>query len=117
MPDNEPTSKYEKFAVLAKNLEKGQDYKVDEKQKTATLTEAGIEKIEKLLHIDNIYVSAHYNDLHHIENSLKAMAVYHKDKDYLVNGDDVMIIDEHTGRVLAGRRYSEGLHQAIEAKE
>ncbi|MDD2871531.1 MAG: preprotein translocase subunit SecA [Candidatus Gracilibacteria bacterium] len=117
MPDNEPTSKYIKFAALAKQLKVTEHYKVDEKQKTATLTEDGIKKIEELLHIENIYVSAHYNDIHHVENALKAMAVFNRDKDYLVNNGEVMIIDEHTGRVLAGRRYSDGLHQALEAKE
>jgi len=118
MPDNEPTSKYMQFALIAKDLQNGQDYKIDEKQKTATLTEDGITKIEKLLKVENIYVSDHYNDLHHIENALKATAVYKRDRDYLVSPDgEVMIIDEHTGRVLSGRRYSEGLHQAIEAKE
>lgn len=117
MPDNEPTSKYMQFAALAKNLKKWVHYKIDEKQKTATLTEDWIKKIEELLRVDNIYVSAHYNDIHHIENALKSMAVYHKDKDYLVIDDEVQIIDEHTWRVLAWRRYSEWLHQAIEAKE
>ncbi|MDD2907899.1 MAG: preprotein translocase subunit SecA [Candidatus Gracilibacteria bacterium] len=117
MPDNEPTSKYMQFAALIKHLQNGIHYKIDEKQKSATLTEDGIKKIEELLRIDNIYVSNHYNDIHHVENALKAMAVYHKDKDYLVINGEVQIVDEHTGRVLAGRRYSEGLHQAIEAKE
>lgn len=118
MPDNEPTSKYMQFALIAKELVSGQDYKIDEKQKTATLTEDGITKIEKLLKIENIYISDHYNDLHHIENALKAQAVYKKDKDYLVDQNgEVLIIDEHTWRVLSGRRYSEWLHQAIEAKE
>lgn len=117
MPDNEPTSKYGKMAELIKYLEKDEHYKIDEKQKAATLTEAGIQKIEELLKIDNIYVSEHYNDLHHIENALKAQAVYKKDKDYIVVNDEVMIVDEHTGRVLGGRRYSDGLHQALEAKE
>ncbi|NVP17164.1 preprotein translocase subunit SecA [Candidatus Gracilibacteria bacterium] len=117
MPDNEPTSKYMQFAALIKHMQNGIHYKIDEKQKTATLTEDGIKKIEELLRIENIYVSAHYNDIHHVENALKAMAVYHKDKDYLVINGEVQIVDEHTGRVLAGRRYSEGLHQAIEAKE
>ena len=91
--------------------------KIDEKQKTATLTEEGIVKIEEFIGVDNIYVSQHFNDLHHIENALKASAVYKKDVDYLIRADEVMIIDEHTGRVLSGRRYSDGLHQAIEAKE
>ena len=117
MPDNEPTTKYLKFATLSKNLKKWVHYKVDEKQKGATLTEEGISKIEELLWVDNIYVSAHYNDLHHIENAIKAASVYEKDKDYLLVDGEALIIDEHTGRVLAGRRYSEGLHQAIEAKE
>jgi preprotein translocase subunit SecA len=118
MPDNEPTSKYLQFSLLSKELTENADYKIDEKQKTATLTEAGITKIEKILGIDNIYVSDRYNDLHHIENALKARAVYKKDRDYLVDGNgEVLIIDEHTGRVLSGRRYSDGLHQAIEAKE
>ncbi len=118
MPDNEPTSKYMQFALIAKELVSGQDYKIDEKQKTATLTEDGITKIEKILKVENIYISDHYNDLHHIENALKAQAVYKKDKDYLVAQDwEVLIIDEHTWRVLSGRRYSEWLHQAIEAKE
>ena len=117
MPDNEPTTKYTKFATLAKNLTSGTHYKIDEKQKTATLNDVGIKKVEELLHVENIYVSENYNDLHHIENALKAQAVYIKDKDYIVNNDEVMIVDEHTGRVLAGRRYSDGLHQALEAKE
>lgn len=116
-PDSEPTSKYVKFAAIAKRLKEHDHYKIDEKQKTATLNENGIREIESMLGIDNIYVSAHYNDLHHVENALKANAVYKRDVDYLVRGEDVMIIDEHTGRVLSGRRYSDGLHQAIEAKE
>jgi preprotein translocase subunit SecA len=117
MPDNEPTSKYMKFAELIKYLEEKEHYKIDEKQKAATLTESWIQKIEELLKIDNIYISEHYNDLHHIENALKAQAVYKKDKDYIVANDEVLIVDEHTGRVLGGRRYSDGLHQALEAKE
>ncbi len=117
MPDNEPTSKYAKFATMAKKLESWKDYKIDEKQKTAVLTEDGIQKIEWFLHVDNIYVSAHYNDLHHIENALKANAVYTKDKDYIINGEEIMIVDEHTWRALSWRRYSDWLHQAIEAKE
>ena len=115
-PDSEPTSKYMKFATIAKKLKKGTHYKVDEKQKTALITEEGIHELEKILKVDNIYVSGNYNDIHHTENAIKAASVYHEDKDYLVRNGEVMIIDEHTGRVLAGRRYSEGLHQAIEAK-
>ncbi len=117
MPDNEPTQKYIAFATLAKKLESGTHYKIDEKWKTSTLTEAGIKKIESELWVDNIYVSDRYNDLHHIENALKANSVYVKDKDYILNNNEVMIVDEHTGRVLSGRRYSDWLHQALEAKE
>lgn len=116
-PDAEPTTKYVRFAALARSLVHEKDYKIDEKQKTATLTEDGIKKVESFLGVDNIYVSQHFNDIHHVENALKAGAVYQKDIDYLVRNDEILIIDEHTGRVLPGRRYSDGLHQAIEAKE
>lgn len=114
---DEATSKYLKFSALAKELKKWIDYKIDEKWKTSTLTEEWIKNVEKLLKIDNIYVSAHYNDIHHIENAIKATWVYMKDKDYLISNWEVLIIDEHTWRVLSWRRYSEWLHQAIEAKE
>jgi preprotein translocase subunit SecA len=116
-PDAEPTTKYVRFAAFSRSLKAEEHYKIDEKQKTATLTEDGIKEVEKYLGVDNIYVSQHFNDLHHVENALKASAVYQKDIDYLVRNDEILIIDEHTGRVLPGRRYSDGLHQAIEAKE
>jgi preprotein translocase subunit SecA len=116
-PDNEPTSKYLKFAQMASKLQKTEDYTIDEKTKTTALTEDGIAKVEKLLGIESIFVSEHYNDLHHIENALKAKACYIRDIDYLVRGNDVMLIDEHTGRTMEGRRFSHGLHQALEAKE
>lgn len=116
-PDNEPTSKYLKFKTIASKLEKGVHYKVDEKSKAATLTEKGIEELEKILGVDNIFNSDHHNDIHHIENALQAMACYQVDRDYIVRDGNVMIIDEHTGRVMDGRRFSHGLHQALEAKE
>ncbi len=116
-PSAEPTSQYMRFAAIARKLKENTDYKIDEKQKTATLTEEGINNLEKIIGVDNIYVSQHYNDIHHIENALKASTVYKKDIDYLIRNDEILIIDEHTGRVLPGRRYSDGLHQAIEAKE
>lgn len=116
-PDSEPTTKYMRFAAFARSLGENTDYKIDEKQKAATLTEDGIKKLESYLGVENIYVSQHFNDLHHVENSLKASAVYRRDVDYLVRNDEILIIDEHTGRVLPGRRYSDWLHQAIEAKE
>lgn len=116
-PAAEATSQYARFAAIARTLENEKEYKIDEKQKTATLTEDGIRKLEEILGVDNIYVSQHYNTIHHIENALKANTVYKRDIDYLLRDDEILIIDEHTGRVLAGRRYSDGLHQAIEAKE
>ena len=116
-PDDEATDKYLTFKVIAGQLQDGQDYKVDEKQKTALLSEKGIAHVEKILGVENIFASAHYNDIHHVENALKARACYRKDVDYIVRGQEVMIVDEHTGRVLQGRRYSHGLHQALEAKE
>lgn len=106
-PAAEATSQYARFAAIARNLQNEKEYKIDEKQKTATLTEEGIQKLEEILGVDNIYVSQHYNDIHHIENALKAAAVYKKDVDYLIRDDEILIIDEHTGRVLAGRRYSD----------
>lgn len=117
MPDSEATQKYLTFAAMAKKLIEGTHYKVDEKQKAAPLTEAGIKKVEEMIGVDNIYVSERYNDIHHIENALRAMSAYKRDKDYIVTQEGVMIVDEHTGRVLPGRRYSDGLHQALEAKE
>lgn len=117
MPDNEPTQKYITFAKYAQQLKSEIDFKIDEKAKTSTLTDTGIKKIEEMLGVENIYASDRYNDIHHIENALRAQSVYIRDKDYIVNGEDVMIVDEHTGRALAGRRYSDGLHQALEAKE
>ncbi len=116
-PDMAADKKYLTYAALAKTLDENTDYKIDEKQKASTLTEDWIAKIEKALGVENIYISNHYNDLHHIENALKARAVYKRDKDYIVNNGEVLIVDEFTGRVLAGRRYSDWLHQAIEAKE
>lgn len=116
-PDMAADKKYLTYAALAKTLEENIDYKIDEKQKASTLTEEWISKIEKALWVENIYISNHYNDLHHIENALKARAVYKRDKDYIVNNWEVLIVDEFTGRVLAWRRYSDWLHQAIEAKE
>jgi len=117
MPDNEPTTKYLSFAGLAKKLQKWTHYKIDEKAKTSTLNEAGIKMVEQMLWVENIYVSDRYNDIHHIENALRAMSVYVKDKDYILQDGQVMIVDEHTWRVLPWRRYSDGLHQALEAKE
>lgn len=116
-PDSEPTNKYMKFAAIARNLEKNTHYKVDEKARSTILSEEGIKRVEEILGVENIYTSASYNDLHHIENALKAESLFERDKDYIVRNNEILIVDEHTGRVLSGRRYSDGLHQAIEARE
>lgn len=115
-PDQEPTDKYIKFAKLITNLQKETDYVIDEKLRTAHLTEHGTLKIEKLLGVENLY-EKDFSILHHIEEALKAHAIFQKDKDYVVKDGEVIIVDEFTGRLMPGRRYSEGLHQAIEAKE
>jgi preprotein translocase subunit SecA len=93
------------------------DYYVDEKTKSVTLSGAGIEKLEKMLDVENLYKELWFGEIHHIENALKAQAVYNKDKEYLVREGQVMIVDDHTGRVMPWRRFSQWLHQAIEAKE
>ena len=106
---------YIKFAQLVKNLEPTRDFVVDEKAHSAVLTDEGIEKAEKLLGVSNIWED--YRLAHHLENALKAETLYKLDDQYMVRDGEILIVDEFTGRVLAGRRYSEGLHQAIEAKE
>jgi preprotein translocase subunit SecA len=113
----ESTSKYFKFAELVSRLQENDDYNVDEKLRTVALTESGIAKMEKWLGVDNIYVTGGIREVHHIEQALKARVLFHKDKDYVVKDGEVIIVDEFTGRMMEGRRYSEGLHQAIEAKE
>ncbi|MFA6305203.1 MAG: preprotein translocase subunit SecA [Candidatus Gracilibacteria bacterium] len=113
----ESTSKYQKHSKLIQNLEENTDYVIDEKLKTATLTEAGIAKMEGLLGVENIYTEAGFEEVHHLEQALRAKACYKNDVDYIVKDGEILIIDEFTGRLMPGRRYSHGLHQAIEAKE
>ncbi len=115
-PGQEPTKKYYEFSKLIEKLSADTDYVIDEKQRTANLTEHAITKIEKILGVENLY-EKDFSTLHHIEQALKARALFQKDKDYVVKDDEVIIVDEFTGRLMPGRRYSEGLHQAIEAKE
>ncbi len=93
------------------------DYYIDEKTRSATLSSAGIEKLEQILNVENLYKDLWFTEIHHIENALKAQAVYNKDKEYLVRDGQVMIVDDNTWRVMPGRRFSQWLHQAIEAKE
>jgi len=116
-PDEESSKQYSEFARIAPQLEKGKDYEVDEKERAATLTDEGITKVEKILGIDNLYGSGEVKVVHHLEQALRAMALYKRDVDYVVKEGEVMIVDSFTGRLMPGRRYSEGLHQAIEAKE
>ncbi|HUS51854.1 MAG TPA: preprotein translocase subunit SecA [Candidatus Bathyarchaeia archaeon] len=115
-PDTEPTQKYFEFANLIKSLSSDTDYTTDEKLKTANLTEHGLRKLEKRLNIENLY-EKDFETIHHIENALKARTHYLRDRDYVVKEDQVVIVDEFTGRLMFGRRWSEGLHQAVEAKE
>jgi len=115
-PDTEPTDKYYTFAKLIDILNPDTDYEIDEKSKTASLTEHGISKVEKKLGVDNLY-EQDFDAIHHIENALRARSLYVRDREYLVKDGEVVIVDEFTGRLMPGRRWSDGLHQAVEAKE
>jgi len=116
-PAEESTAKYRTYSQLIQRLVPEKHYAIDEKLKTAVLTEEGIAEMEKLLGLKNIYTEAGYNEVHHIEQSLKARACYNLDKDYVIKDGQVIIVDEFTGRLMPGRRWSDGLHQAVEAKE
>ncbi len=108
---------FAEFAKIAEKLEPVIDYEVDEKKRTIGILEAGIDKVEDYLGISNLYESANTPLISFLNNSLRAKALFKRDKDYVVMDGEVLIVDEHTGRILAGRRYNEGIHQAIEAKE
>ena len=108
---------YRDFARIARRLQEGLHYEVDEKKRQVLTTEEGVTRVEQILGVENLYDHAAVDFVHHLEVSLKAEALYAKDVEYLVDHGEVKIVDEFTGRVLEGRRYSEGLHQAIEAKE
>ncbi len=109
---------YARFSTFVNQLKADSDYTVDEKERYVSITEAGITKMEAALGVDNIYDAKTVAYVHHLEEALKAKALFTKDKDYVVSSDgEVIIVDEFTGRLMHGRRYSEGLHQAIEAKE
>jgi preprotein translocase subunit SecA len=116
-PAEESTDQYVRFARLVRQLRPEADYTVDEKMRVVTLTEDGTAKVERLLGIDNLYSSEHYELTPYLENALKADVLFRVDRDYIVKDGQVIIVDEFTGRLMFGRRYSEGLHQAIEAKE
>ncbi len=114
-PNNQPVEKYYKFAQIASELQPT-DYVIDEKSKSATLSEFGIRKVEKILNITNLYEES-FETIHYIENAIKAQALFHKDKEYVIKDGEIVIVDEFTGRLMHGRRWSDGLHQAVEAKE
>ena len=116
-PDMESTTMYQSFARIVPSLEREKDYTVDEKMKAVSLTEEGINKVEKMLGIRDIYEKGNIAQIHHLEQALKAEILFKKDKDYVVKNGEVIIVDDFTGRLMPGRRFSEGLHQAIEAKE
>lgn len=134
-PAEESASLYRQFAQIVPKLEEGRsrsqetsrfgkdnkvetgDYEIDEKMRAVTLTSAGMKKIEQMLNLENVYDTRSIQLVHHLEQALIAHALYKKDKDYVVKNGEVVIVDEFTGRLMPGRRYSEGLHQAIEAKE
>ncbi|MDP3244495.1 MAG: preprotein translocase subunit SecA [bacterium] len=120
-PAEESEELYHKFAILVRQLKENEDYNIDEKMRAATLTEAGIVRMEKALGVKNIYDEGGLNLVHHLEQALRASVLYKRDRDYVVNpsadGGEVIIVDEFTGRLMPGRRWSEGLHQAVEAKE
>src|SRR3990167_6517059 len=116
-PDEESGELYRVFAKIAPQLKEGPDYSVDKKFRAVSITEEGIEKIERILGITNIYTEKGVKYVHHLEQALRAQALFGRDKDYVVRGGEVIIVDEFTGRLMPGRRWSEGLHQAVEAKE
>lgn len=115
--DGEANRWFTEFARIATLLEPEVDYEVDEKKRTIGVLESGIEKVEDYLGIDNLYESTNTPLISFLNNSIKAKALFKRDKDYVVIDGEVLIVDEHTGRILAGRRYNEGIHQSIEAKE
>ena len=111
------TQTYQTMARLVPQLKQEQDYTIDEKSRTAALTQDGITRVEAMLKLSNLYDPQNYALTHYLENALRAHTVYQRDVDYMVKDGEAIIVDEFTGRLMQGRRYSDGLHQAIEAKE
>ncbi|MDI6734463.1 MAG: preprotein translocase subunit SecA [Patescibacteria group bacterium] len=116
-PDTESSGFYKTFARIVEHLNKEEDYLVDEKMRSVNITDAGISKVEKMIGVQNIFDPENSRLVHFLQESLKAKALFRRDKDYVVKDGEIIIVDEFTGRMLHGRRYSGGLHQAIEAKE
>ena len=116
-PADKATKWYVEFATIASRLSIGEHYEVDEKKRTVGILDEGVARVEELLKIDNLYESVNTPMIGYLNNALKAKELFKRDRDYVVMNGELLIVDEHTGRVLSGRRYSEGLHQALEAKE
>src|SRR3984957_14222373 len=116
-PSEESTDKYAKIDKIIPKLIQEIDYTIDEKHRTATLTEEGVSKTERLLSLGNLYDPAHMESIHHVYQALRAHTLYKNDVDYVIKNGEVIIVDEFTGRQMPGRRWSDGLHQAVEAKE
>ncbi len=116
-PTEDSTDQYYKINAIIPRLKKEDDFTVDEKAHSAQLTDSGVEKVEQLLSIPNLYDPAHIETVHHVNQALRAHSLYEKDVDYVVKDGQVIIVDEFTGRLMPGRRWSDGLHQAIEARE
>jgi preprotein translocase subunit SecA len=116
-PADQPQKWYVEFAKIAARLIRDEDYEVDEKKRTVGVLETGIDKVEDYLGIDNLYESVNTPLVGFLNNAVKVKELFHIDKEYVVKNGEVLIVDEHTGRILAGRRYNDGMHQAIEAKE
>jgi len=116
-PTEETTDKYYTIDRIAPNLKEKSDFQIDEKARSITLTEEGVEHAEKLLGLSNLYDAGNMDTLHHLQQALKAHQMFKRDVDYVVKDNEVVIVDEFTGRMMPGRRYSDGLHQALEAKE
>ncbi|MBI3634425.1 MAG: preprotein translocase subunit SecA, partial [Candidatus Yonathbacteria bacterium] len=116
-PSGDAENLYEVFAGIAAKLKEGDHYTVDEKLKAVQITEEGINRAEELLGVENIYTEKGVKYVHHLETAVRAQALFHSDKEYVVRDNEIIIVDEFTGRLQPGRRWSEGLHQAIEAKE
>ena len=116
-PDIQSSDWYKRFALIVEKLKEGEDYEVDEKFRSVSLTSSGIRKVEKMLGVTNLYSPDNFHLVHYLDESLKAKALFFKDKDYVVKNNEIVIVDEFTGRLMPGRRFSGGLHQALEAKE
>ena len=116
-PADKATKWYQEFANISSRLTRGEHYEVDEKKRNTGILDAGVSKVEELLGIENLYEAVNTPMIGYLNNALKAKELFKRDKDYVIMSGELLIVDEHTGRVLSGRRYSEGLHQALEAKE